>query len=516
VKRNLQIAHDKVKEFDWTPTYYRRTGPPATKYQIPRRTKDPFRHLMRDYFAMEEDKDNRQYGALENPVARPGGATHAQHRWMEVMKPMLSVTLYGESSAAKAMASFIDAVDNPELRQGYLAQMLDEVRHTNQQAYLIRYLTKHAPDPAGFHCSLTARDINPLTRAGRLALCDTFLNEDPIRSLLALQVVGETAYTNPIFVAATEIAAANNDTTTASVFLSTQSDEVRHMANGYATLAAVAGEPANYPMLQNDFDYAFWRMHTFFDNFLGFVYDYFPKVRLKSYREYWERWLWEDWFGSYVERLEPFGLMSPRFGDQALEDVRWGGHTTAMFAAGIWPVHFWRQDVLEPEDFVYLEEHYPGWDSYFGDFWRAHAQASDPANGTLLMDSWKEHQAPPLCRVCHMPASLPRPDLSPPRLFRDLEGRKHAFCSQPCEMEYRGSGWRYRALTWWEIYDGTDLAEYVERAGLLRADGRTLIAQPHLRTDARWLWTIDDLRRAAVEIRDPLREVPAADLPLIA
>ena len=66
-----------------------------------------------------------------------------------------------------------------------------------------------------------------------------------------------------------------------------------------------------------------------------------------------------------------------------------------------------------------------------------------------------------------------------------------------------------------ELYDGMDLAEYIERVGLLRSDGRTLIGQPHLHTDERHLWTIDDIRRLGVEIRDPLRDVAAADLPVI-
>jgi methane monooxygenase component A alpha chain len=514
VRHDLITAHSKVKEFSWTPTYHRAEGEPRSRYRIPRRSKDPFRHLLRDYFAMEEEKDNRQYGALENPVAQGSGPRHAEHRWMEVMKPMLACTLYAESAAAKAMGTFIDAVDNPELRQGYLAQMLDETRHTNQQAYLIRYLAKHAPDPAGFNCALSSRTLDPLTRAGRFALYDNFHNHDPVKCLLTMQLVGETAYTNPIFVAATEIAAANGDATTASVFLNIQSDEARHMANGYATLAAVVSEPSNFPGVQEDFDFSFWRMHVFFDNFLGFVYDYFPKNRLKSYREYWERWLWEDWFGSYMARLAPFGLAAPRWGDEARRDVQWGGHTTAMFATSLWPLHFWRHDILDATDYAYLEERYPGWDAYYGDYWRAQAEAADPRAGTMLLGSSVDPV--PLCRVCHMPVNLPRPDLTTRRIYRDLAGRKHAFCSAPCELLFRAGPERYRAATWWELHDGKGLVEYVERAGLVRADGRTLIGQPHLHTEERWLWTLDDLRRVDTELRDPLRDVALEDLEVIA
>jgi len=42
--------------------------------------------------------------------------------------------------------------------------------------------------------------------------------------------------------------------------------------------------------------------------------------------------------------------------------------------------------------------------------------------------------------------------------------------------------------------------------GLLRADGKTLLAQPHLSDDPKMLWTIDDIRALDHEIRDPLKD----------
>lgn len=510
---DLFTAHARVKDFAWEPEYFARRPMRETKYKIPRRSKDPFRHLLRDYMAMEEEKDNRQYGALEDVVARTRSPERAQHRWMEVLKPLLSMTTCAEYGAVKCMASLVDTVDNPELRQGYVAQMLDEMRHTNQETYLIRYLARHSPDPAGFNSALAARSVNPLIRAARGAVFDVFLNEDPLTCSIQVQVVGEAGYTNAVFVAATEIAAANDDPATPSVFLNIQSDEVRHMANGYATLSALLSEPDNVPALQQDLDAAFWRLHVFMDNFLGVVYDYFPKVRLRSYREYWEQWIWQDWIGGYVERLAPFGLQIPRWAERARADIAWGGHTSAMLSAALWPVHYWRHDVMGPDDFEYLEDKYPGWDSYFGPFWRDYEELADPANGGLALNLVES--IPPLCRVCHMPAVLPRPDLADSRLVRDRSGRKHALCSEPCEALFREAPDRYQCATWLELYDGVDLAEYIERVGLLRSDGRTLVGQPHLHRDERRLWTIDDIRRIGFEIRDPLRDVDPSTLPVV-
>jgi hypothetical protein len=512
VSLKTSVAHDKIKRFGWEPEYFPKRPRYPTKYKLPSKTKDPFRHLLRDYLAMEEEKDNRQYGALEDGGRRHGDSGRAHARWMEALKPFLASVSYGEYAAMETMAMLIDAVDNAELRQGYLAQMLDELRHTNQELYLIRYLAKHAPDPAGFNSAIQTRAFDPVTRAAH-ALFDTFLIGDPITCALNLQVIAETAYTNAVFVAVTEVAAANGDHATPSVFLSIQSDEARHMANGYATLAAVLSAPENVDKLQEDFDAGFWRQHVFLDNFMGVVYDYFSRVRLKSYSEYWDQWVWEDWMGSYIERLAPFGLKAPRWTEQARRNVRWGGHTMAMLSAAMWPVHPWRSDCMDAEDFEFLEAKYPGWDSVYGDFWRTYQEMADPRNGALALTLLD--RTPPMCRVCQMPALLPRPDQADARIVLDRAGTKHAFCSEACELSFVREPSRYRGRTWWELNDGMDLADYITMAGLLRADGRTLISQPHLRVDEQSLWTIDDIRRLGVEITDPLRLVDAATLRVI-
>ena len=133
---SVTSGHEKIKAFDWEPSYFHRDALYPTKYKIPPRTKDPFRTLVREYVGMEEEKDDRQYGALEDALGRMNNASHAEPRFMEVMKPVLAIVDFGEYAAMKCTAMLVDTVENPELRQGYLAQMIDEVRHTNQEAYL--------------------------------------------------------------------------------------------------------------------------------------------------------------------------------------------------------------------------------------------------------------------------------------------------------------------------------------------------------------------------------------------
>jgi hypothetical protein len=498
--RNSIETHNRVKDFDWEPSYVAKPNWYPTKYKIPAKTKDPFRHLVREYLSMEEEKDNRQYGSMEDALARGQASAKAEPRWMEIMKAVLPIINFGEYAAMKSTGQLIETIENAELRQGYLAQMLDEVRHTHQEAYLVRYFAKHAADPEGFAQGFKLRGTNLFNRAGRAAF-ETFFVGDPIEGALNLQVVAETAYTNPIFVALTELSASNGDQVTPSVFLSIQSDESRHMANGYSTLAAVVSNPDNLPALQIDFDRAFWRQHAFIDPFVGTVWDYFQANRTSSYIEKWREWIDGDWIGSYIERLAPFGLKVPRDYAAASERIPWLGHTAAMVAFGAWPLNFWRFDPLTPADMEWMELKYPGWYGFYGKFWDEYRRRCDPRNGELALSLFPS--MPPLCRVCQMPCVFPRPDISTCRI-KEYGGKRHAFCSSACESFFDQEPHRYLGYsTFYELFDGYDLADYIIENGLLRADGKTLIAQPWL--DMERMWTIDDIRASRYEIRNPLR-----------
>jgi propane 2-monooxygenase large subunit len=50
-------------------------------------------------------------------------------------------------------------------------------------------------------------------------------------------------------------------------------------------------------------------------------------------------------------------------------------------------------------------------------------------------------------------------------------------------------------------FHGRELSEVVRELGFVRADGETLIAQPHLRDERRW--TLSDIRRHGIEIVSP-------------
>jgi hypothetical protein len=55
------------------------------------------------------------------------------------------------------------------------------------------------------------------------------------------------------------------------------------------------------------------------------------------------------------------------------------------------------------------------------------------------------------------------------------------------------------------LWDGVGLEEFIVKNGLLRADGKTLMAQPHVESER--MWTIDDIRRLDFEFQNPLKGV---------
>ena len=494
-------AHEAVKALDWEASYSSPEPRYPTKYKLPKKTKDPFRHLMRDYLTMEQEKDDRQYGSLEDVLARIEAPAQADERWMEILKPIMSFLPFTEYAAQKNMGMLIDTIDNAELRQGYLAQLLDEVRHVHQQQYLVRYFLTTYKDPAGYNALPQLKGSNILWRSAR-TLFENFINDDPITCSIMTQIIGETAYTNLVFVGMTTNAAAQGDLATPTVFLSVQSDEARHIANGAATLATVMSEPDNLPILQVELDRAFWLGHRFIDIFAGMWGDY----QRNTHTPYWElfdRWVYGDWAESFIGKLEPFGLRMPDTLDQARAEVRWDHHTTAMLAWGTWPIQYCRLEGLAESEYEWFERHYPGWTESYSMFWEMYREGADPAAGFLPLAVMAQEGLPPLCRVCHMPCVLPRLDASGGRVVQKDDAH-HAFCSVQCEAVYDLTPARYNQhKTWYELFDGMSLSEVIEKCGYLRSDGKTLIGQPHL--DEERMWTIDDIRRYDFEIVDPLR-----------
>ncbi len=366
-RQSLTKAHAKITELSWEPTF----ATPATRFgtdytfeKAPK--KDPLKQIMRSYFPMEEEKDNRVYGAMDGAI-RGNMFRQVQQRWLEWQKLFLSIIPFPEISAARAMPMAIDAVPNPEIHNGLAVQMIDEVRHSTIQMNLKKLYMNNYIDPAGFDMTEKAFANNYAGTIGR-QFGEGFITGDAITAAnIYLTVVAETAFTNTLFVAMPDEAAANGDYLLPTVFHSVQSDESRHISNGYSILLMALADERNRPLLERDLRYAWWNNHCVVDAAIGTFIEYGTKDRRKdreSYAEMWRRWIYDDYYRSYLLPLEKYGLTIPHdLVEEAWKRIVDKGyvHEVARFFATGWPVNYWRIDAMTDKDFEWFEEKYPGW-----------------------------------------------------------------------------------------------------------------------------------------------------------
>lgn len=495
---SLIELHEKTKSYDWEFTTGEARPKFPTQYTIPSKAKDPFRLLVRDYLKAEAEKDDRTHGFLEGAL-RMGVAEKIEPRFNECLKLTLTDLTNAEFQAVAACGGIISAVQNQEIRQGYQAQMLDEIRHTQLEMALREYYVRHSPDPAGWDISQRAIHQHPggLVSIGQF---QHFNTGDPIDCVIDLNVVIETAFTNILLVAAPQTAVLNGDHALATTFLSIQSDEARHMANGYGTLLAVLSDDRNVPRINQSLERHFWHAHKGLDALVGWQTEYGARHRPWAYKDQWQEWVVDDFVGGYLDQLGQFGIKPPSRLGAAARDLNWMHHTVGLVFAAIWPLNFWRSDAMDARDADWFERHYPGWGSAYAGLWDTYARLADPAEGRLLLQELPA--LPPFCQVCQLPCVIPRFDQNERRLAV-VDGGEYAVCSEGCEWILTTWPQAYTGRKqFWARYHGWDLADVILDLGYVRPDGRTLIGQP--KVEQARLWTLDDIRALRYEVKDPL------------
>ena len=273
---------------------------------------------------------------------------------------------------------------NPELHNGQAIQMIDEVRHSTIQQNLKRLYMNNYIDPAGFDISREGFQNDYAGTIGR-QFGEGFITGDAITAAnIYLTIVAETAFTNTLFVAMPAEAAANGDYLLPTVFHSVQSDESRHISNGYATLLMALADERNRQLLERDLRYAWWNNHRVVDAAIGTFIEYGTKDRRKdreSYAEMWRRWIYDDYYRSYLVPLEKYGLSIPHDLIEEAWNQIWNKgyvHEVAQFFATGWLANYWRIDAMTDEDFEWFEYKYPGWYDKYGKWWENYNRLSMP------------------------------------------------------------------------------------------------------------------------------------------
>ena len=507
-RSSITKAYNKIQELSWEPTFVTPVQKYPTDYKFTKAPKkEPLKQVMQSYFPMQEEKDNRSMGAMDGAL-RGNMFRQTQPRWMEWMKLFLGIIPFPEISAARAMPLLTSAVPNPELHNGLALQMIDEVRHSTIQMHLKRYYMKNYIDPAGFDTTEKSFDRCYAGTIGR-QFAEGFITGDAITAgNIYLQVVAETAFTNTLFVAMPSEAAANGDYLLPTVFLSVQADESRHISNGYATLLMALADPENQLLLERDLQYAFWNNHCVVDAAIGTFIEYGTKDRRKnreSYAEMWRRWIYDDYYRSYLMPLEKYGLKIHHDDvEEAWARIADKGyvHKTAQFFATGWFANFWRIDPLTEEDFEWFEFKYPGWYNKYGKWWEHYARLSKPNGHKPIAFEDVGYVYPHRCWTCMVPCMI-REDT----IMDTVDGQVRTYCSKTCHWtdkyafrgEYEGRptpamGRLVGKREWETCYHGWELTDVMKDQGFVRPDGKTLIPQPHVIFDDKEMWTLDHLK----------------------
>lgn len=516
---SLSEATKRIADLGWTPSYFTEVLKYPTDYKVEKAPKDPMKQVLRSYFPMQEEKDNRVYGALDAAL-RGDMFRNVEPRWIEWQKLFLAIIPFPEISAARSMAIESQIAPGENLRTGFTMQMIDELRHSTIQMNLKKWYMENYVDPAGFDITEAAFGKCYATTIGR-QFGEGFITGDAVTATnIYLQVVAETAFTNTLFVAMPSEAARNGDYALPTVFLSVQSDESRHIGNGHSFLMSVIKEPENLDLLERDLKYAFWQNHAIVDAAIGTIVEYGTQDRDKnreSYAELWHRWIFDDYYRTYLLPLEKYGV---KIHHDDVEEA-WNRivkknyvHKVAQFFSIGWPVAFWRIDGMVDRDFEWFEAKYPGWYNEFGTYWENYRKASLPNQPPLLfLDSGYVY--PHRCWSCNVPCLI-REDFC----VDEVDGELYTYCSEVCRWthkvafasEYKGRptpamGHFSGRRQWEECYHGWDLADVIKDLGFVRPDGKTLVQQPHLHFEDDKMWKLEHVR--GLELRSPLVDLRA-------
>jgi len=387
--------------------------------------------------------------------------------------------------------------------------MIDEVRHSTIQQNLKRLYMNNYIDPAGFNNSLRAFQGDYAGTIGR-QFAEGFITGDAITAAsIYLTIVAETAFTNTLFVAMPAEAAANGDFLLPTVFHSVQSDESRHISNGYATLLMALSDESNHQLLERDLRYAWWNNHCVVDGAIGVFIEYGSKDRRKdreSYAEMWRRWIYDDYYRSYLVPLEKYGLVIPHDLIEEAWNRIWNKgyiHEFAQFAAAGWVANYWRIDPMTDADFEWFEHKYPGWYDKYGAWWENYNRLSTPNGHHAIVAEDVDYAYPIRCWTCMVPCLI-REDIQ----TAEIDGMHRTYCSETCKWTdvtafrptYQGRstpnmGKLTGTREWETLYHGWNWADVVSDLGYVRDDGKTMVAQPHLDLDPKKMWTLEHMRR---------------------
>jgi phenol/toluene 2-monooxygenase (NADH) P3/A3 len=330
--------YNRTKRLYWEPSYVPKEAiyPPANYEGIYfkdwDRWDDPFQMSFKQYVEIQAKKDNGFHPARD-AFDRYGGTERMDPRWVEGMKVVYPILFHGEYGALRSNARVSRYAPAPALRAAAFYQSIDELRHSQNHVYQLRMFNKHTE---GFHNWAEWKRHHFLLQPAKMLFEDIVACENVFESVMGLNILVEVAYTNLVFVGIPSVGVLNGDLAGASEFLTTQSDETRHMAIGQSTLRTLLeGDDRNLEKIQYWLDKWFWLLHRIIGCPLGVIPDYFAKKKALPMRQMFQRYIVDNYVAGMVEDLGDLGLQPPRFLDDAVREMEDAPHALPVQAHAV-------------------------------------------------------------------------------------------------------------------------------------------------------------------------------------
>ncbi|MGH8998866.1 MAG: hypothetical protein ACRDY7_05690 [Acidimicrobiia bacterium] len=430
--------YKRTKRLYWEPSYV----PPEAIYPASAyegihfsdwdRWDDPFRMSFRQYVEVQAKKDNGFHPARE-AFDRHGGVDKIDRRWIEGLKVLYPILFHGEYGALRSNARVSRYAPAPALRAAAFYQSIDELRHSQNHVYQMRLLNKHTT--GGFNNWAEWKKHHFLLQPAKRLFEDIVASPNVFEAVMGLNILVEVAYTNLVFVGIPSVGVLNGDLALASEFLTTQSDETRHMAIGQSTLRTLLeGDERNLEPIQYWLDKYFWLLHRIIGCAASLVPDYFARRKALPMNKMYARYVLDNYVSGLVEDLGKFGLQAPRFLDDANREMQDASHTLFRTLFQYKHMLFNKMFVPDEADMEFFGEHYPHWSERHGRFWDE-VRAGDPKDLASL---------PLLCQVCLLPCVFPLPE-DPTIRCSTWSDRTFWFCSDGCQWIFDHEPHRYSA-----------------------------------------------------------------------
>ncbi len=325
---------------------------------------------------------------------------------------------------------------NPEVHNGLAIQMIDEVRHSTIQMNLKRLYMNHYIDPAGFDITEKGFANCYAGTIGR-QFGEGFITGDAITAAnVYLTIVAETAFTNVLFVAMPGEAAANGDYLLPTVFHSVQSDESAphlqrlldhpHGAGRRAQPPAARARPALCVVEQPR---GRGRGHRHVHRVRHQGPPQGPRV---SYAEAWRRWIYDDYYRSYLVPLEKYGLTIPHDLVEEAWNRIWNKgyiHEVAQFFATGWFANYWRIDGDGRQGLRVVRVQVPGLVRQVRQAGGSSYSELSKKNGhkPIAFEAEADYEYPHRCWTCMVPCLI-REDT----VIDEVDGQVRTYCSETC------------------------------------------------------------------------------------